>query len=224
MRFALAAFGLLALVFVIAFSYFYVKYDRIIEKRFKGPVFANAAKIYAAPKTVSVGEKADLKEIAAALRHAGYSEKSGEAAMGSYRLSGSALEIQPGPGSYHSPEAAKIRVHEGKIESIAASSGSQLDAYELEPEMVTSLFEGDQRSKRQVVHYNEMPKVLVDAVLAIEDRRFFEHSGINFVRMFGAVSGTSAGDLDSAISALKRADRRSRCRFLAASFLRPRRR
>jgi penicillin-binding protein 1B len=73
-------------------------------------------------------------------------------------------------------------VREGKIESITAGNGSQLGAYELEPQMVTSLFEGDQRAKRQVVHYNEMPKMLVDAVLAIEDRRFFEHSGVNFVR------------------------------------------
>lgn len=181
-RFALAAFGLLAIIFVIAFSYFYVKYDRIIERRFKGPVFANAAKIYAAPDTVSVGEKADLKQIAADLRHAGYSEKSGEASMGSYHLAGSTLEIQPGPSSYHSPESATIRVHDGHIESITAGSGAQLGAYELEPEMVTSLFEGDQRAKRQVVHYNDMPKILVDAVLAIEDRRFFEHNGVNFVR------------------------------------------
>jgi penicillin-binding protein 1B len=181
-RFALAAFGLLAIIFVIAFSYFYVKYDRIIERRFKGPVFANAAKIYAAPDTVSVGEKADLKQIAADLRHAGYSEKSGEASMGSYHLSGSTLEIQPGPSSYHSPESATIRVHDGHIQSITAGSGAQLGAYELEPEMVTSLFEGDQRAKRQVVHYNDMPKILVDAVLAIEDRRFFEHNGVNFVR------------------------------------------
>jgi penicillin-binding protein 1B len=181
-RFALAAFGLLALIFVVAFSYFYVKYDRIIERRFKGPVFANAAKIYAAPQTVSVGEKADLKLIAADLRHAGYSEKSGEASMGSYRLSGSTLEIQPGPSSYHSPESATLRVHDGHIESITAGSGAQLGAYELEPEMVTSLVEGDQRAKRQVVHYNDMPKILVDAVLAIEDRRFFEHSGVNFAR------------------------------------------
>ena len=188
-RFALAAFAVFAIAFVVFFSYFYVKYDRIIDKRFKGPVFANSAKIYAAPDTVSVGEKADLKEIAAELRHAGYSEKSGEASMGSYHLAGSTIEIQPGPGSYHSPEAATIHVHEGKITSISSASGAQLDAYELEPEMVTSLFEGDQRAKRQVVHFNEMPKVLVDAVLAIEDRKFFEHSGVNFVRMVGAAYG-----------------------------------
>jgi penicillin-binding protein 1B len=181
-RFALAAFGVLALVFVVFFSYFYVKYDRIIEHRFKGAVFANAAKIYAAPLTVSVGDKADLKQLAANLRHAGYSERSGEASMGSYHLEGSTLQIQPGPGSYHSPEAATIRVREGKIDNIAGGSGSQLGAYELEPEMVTSLFEGDQRSKREVVHYDQIPKVMVDAVLAIEDRRFFEHGGVNFLR------------------------------------------
>jgi membrane peptidoglycan carboxypeptidase len=38
-----------------------------------------------------------------------------------------------------------------------------------------------------VVKYNDIPKVMVDAVLAIEDRRFFEHSGVNFMRMFEAV-------------------------------------
>lgn len=182
LRFALGTFTVLAVGFVALFSYYYVKYDRIIEARFKGPVFANSAKIYSAPSTVSVGEKAEPKEIAAELRHAGYSDKSGASAMGSYRVTATSIEVQPGPSSYHSPEPAVIRFREGKIQSITGNSGNQLDAYELEPEMVTSLFEGDQRSKRQVVHYNEMPKVLVDAVLAIEDRRFFEHSGVNFAR------------------------------------------
>ncbi|MBV9626007.1 MAG: PBP1A family penicillin-binding protein [Acidobacteria bacterium] len=186
LRFALGSFLALTVIFVAFFSYFYVKYDRIIERRFNGPVFASAAKIYAAPRVAVVGEKADLRQIAAELRHAGYSDKSGESPMGSYRLAGSTIEVAPGPGSYHSPEAATIRVREGRVDSITAGSGSRLDAYELEPEMITSLFEGDQRSKRQVIHYNEMPRVLVDAVVAIEDRRFFQHSGVNFGRFLEA--------------------------------------
>jgi penicillin-binding protein 1B len=48
--------------------------------------------------------------------------------------------------------------------------------------MITSLFD-QQRSKRQVLKYDEIPKIQIDAVLAIEDRRFFQHSGVNFVRM-----------------------------------------
>src|SRR5713101_6974495 len=173
----------------MVFSYYYVKYDRIIARRFEGPVFASAAKIYATPRSIAVGEKAELKEIAAELRHTGYSDKDGQSTMGGYHLSAGSIQIQPGSGSYHSPEPAVIRIRDGRVESITGNSGSQLDAYELEPEMITSLFEGDQRSKRQVVHYNEIPKVMVDAVLAIEDRQFFAHSGVNFVRMFGAVFG-----------------------------------
>src|SRR6202140_541028 len=182
LRFALATFLILAVVFAVAFSYYYVKYERIIARRFEGSVFANAAKIYARPVSIGVGEKADLKEIAAELRHAGYSEKSGQSSMGSYRLTAGSIQIEPGPSSYHSPEPATIRAHSGEVDSITGNAGSQLEAYELEPEMITSLFEGDQRSKRQVVHYNEMPKALVDAVLAIEDRRFFQHNGVNFLR------------------------------------------
>ena len=182
LRIALISFVALALIFTIAFSYYYVKYERIIARRFQGPVFANAAKIYARPVSIAVGEKADLKDIAADLRHAGYADKPGESSMGSYRLTAGSIQIQPGPGSYHSPEPATIRLRDGEVESITGNAGSQLEAYELEPEMITSLFEGDQRSKREVVHYNEMPKVLVDAVLAIEDRRFFQHNGVNFWR------------------------------------------
>jgi penicillin-binding protein 1B len=181
LRFALGAFLILAVVFAVFFSYYYVHYERIIAQRFEGSVFANSAKIYARPVSIGIGEKADVKEIAAALRHTGYTEKSGQSSMGSYHLTAGSIQIEPGPNSYHSPEPATIRVRDGEVASITGHGGSQLEAYELEPEMITSLF-GDQRSKREVVHYNEMPKTLVDAVLAIEDRRFFQHNGVNFLR------------------------------------------
>src|SRR5260370_5949788 len=131
---------------------------------------------------VQVGEKADSRENAVRLRRAAYAEKDGQSFMGSYRLVTNGIEIKPGPDSYHSPEPATIRVRSGKVESIAGQSG-ELAAYELEPQMITALFDAEQRSKRQLVKYDEIPKVLVDAVLAIEDRRFFQHGGGNFMRL-----------------------------------------
>ena len=180
-RAALFIFVSMALVVATFFTYFYVKYDRLIEKRFSSPLFSNAAKIYALPKSVHPGDKADVQSIAAELRRAGYSEHSGQAAMGSFQLSDGGIEITPGPESYHSSDSARISFRAGKIDSIV-SRGSQLSGYELEPQLVTALFDAD-RSKRQIVTYNEIPKVLVDAVTAIEDRRFFQHSGVNFVRL-----------------------------------------
>jgi penicillin-binding protein 1B len=186
LRAALIVFLVAAVGIGGSFCYFYIKYDRIIEQRFRTPVFSNSAKIYALPRTVHNGDKTTVKEIAAALERAGYSEKEGQSPLGSFRLVTGGIEITPGPESYHSPEAARIIVRDGAVERIT-SQGNDLSAYELEPQLVTALFDSGQRSKREVVKYNNIPKVMVDAVLAIEDRRFFEHSGVNFTRMAEAV-------------------------------------
>ena len=186
LRAALVAFLILAVSFTVLFSYFYIKYDRIIEKRFRTPVFGNSAKIYALPRTVRDGEKIEAREIAADLKRAGYTDKEGQSPLGSFRLMNDGIEITPGPESYHSPEPARISIQDGQVDKIT-SKGAELSAYELEPQLVTALFDAEQRSKRQLVKYNEIPPVMVQAVLAIEDRRFFEHSGVNFVRTVEAV-------------------------------------
>jgi penicillin-binding protein 1B len=180
-RAGLILFLLLTVTFTVGFSYYYVKYDRIIEKRFRTPVFSNSARIYALPRTVREGEKIDAKEIATDLRRAGYADKDGQSALGTFHLVKGGIDVTPGPESYHSPEPARIEIEDGTIDKIT-SKGTELSAYELEPQLVTALFDAEQRSKREVVKYNDIPAVMVQATLAIEDRRFFEHSGINFVR------------------------------------------
>ena len=182
LRAAVVAFLILAVSFTVMFSYFYIKYDRIIERRFRSPVFANAAKIYALPKTVRNGETIEAREIATELRRAGYSDKEGQSNLGSFRMLKDGIEVTPGPESYHSPEPALISIHDGQVDRIS-SKGNDLSAYELEPQLVTALFDAEQRSKRELVKYNDIPPTMVQAVLAIEDRRFFEHSGVNFLRM-----------------------------------------
>ena len=180
-RIALAAFVVLGVAITAWFSYFYIKYDRIIEQRFKGPVFSNSAKLYAIPQLVKVDEKIEPREIAAELQRAGYTPTA-DSPIGSYRLISGGIEVKPGPQSYHSPEPATIRIQDGHVVSITGKSG-ELSAYELEPQVITGLFDVQQRSKREVVQYDQIPKIMVDAVLAIEDRRFFQHSGVNFLRM-----------------------------------------
>ncbi len=190
LRLLLAAFALVSVVVIGVFSFFFIKYDRMIEERFRGPVFTTSARIFARPHTVRPGEKIQPHEIAALLRRAGYAEggTSGSGAgldIGSYKLLSSGIQVKPGAQSYHAPEAATIQIRDGAVDSIAGSNGP-LAAYELEPIMVTSLSESGQRTKRQLVKYQDIPKVLVNAVLAIEDRRFFQHSGVNYPRLLQA--------------------------------------
>jgi len=63
------------------------------------------------------------------------------------------------------------------VDSISDDHGQALSSYELEPLLITGLSDDTNRTKRRLLTYDEIPPNLVQAVLAIEDRRFFEHSG-----------------------------------------------
>jgi penicillin-binding protein 1B len=186
---AVAVFIIIGTFLFGIFAWYYVKYEKIVDKRLNGPIFANSAKIYAAPEAVKVGESLKIANISGELRRAGYTETTDRnpSRIGSYKENDSSIEVRPGPESYHTPEAAIIHVTDGKIDSIKQPNGSALDAYELEPELVTGLFDRENRAKQRLITYDELPKVLVDAILSIEDRRFFQHSGVNYYRLAEAV-------------------------------------
>lgn len=172
------------------FAFMYVKYEGIVDRRMSGQIFNNAAKIYARPQTVQIGDRYTPQEIANYLKRAGYSEqgKESDSSIGRYRLGAGSLEVMTGGESFHAPENVTLRFEGGKVSSIAAQGrgGDSLTAYEIEPQMITSLFGSEDRSKRQIVSFDAIPKDLVNAVIAIEDRRFFQHNGVNYYRLMEA--------------------------------------
>ena len=91
--------------------------------------------------------------------------------------------MRPGPQSYHSQDSATIHIDSGFVESITDDHGQPLSSYELEPLLITGLSDDANRTKRRLLTYDEIPPNLVQAVLAIEDRRFFEHGGVNYCSM-----------------------------------------
>ena len=175
------------ILFMGAFAYFYFKYERVVDRRMAGGIFSNAAKVYGRSRVVAVGEKLDPSEVASDLRRAGYAEGSsdGGAGVGHYTFTRGGIQIVPGPQSFHASNTATIRFSGGKIASITESGddAQNLQAYELEPQLLTALFEGQDRSKRELIRFEDIPPVLVNAVLAIEDRRFFQHGGVNYFRL-----------------------------------------
>ena len=190
-RIAVAVFLIASTAMLGAFAYFYIRYEKVVDRRMRGQIFNNASKIYALPHSVRIGQKIKPQEIALQLARAGYSEQGPKVSrIGSYRVLDRGIEIKPGPQSYHNEDGALVRISQGKVERIigmGSAEGKDLSEYELEPQLVTALFEAEQRSKRELIKYDDIPKVMVDAVLAIEDRRFFQHSGVNYFRVAQAV-------------------------------------
>ncbi|HXS14315.1 MAG TPA: transglycosylase domain-containing protein [Acidobacteriaceae bacterium] len=162
------------------YGYFYHEYQGLVNERLKqGPLFASVAQIYAAPQEVRPGQRRMASEIAASLRQAGYNINP---EMGTFRLQGETIQVKPGAQSYLAADGATIVTSDGVVKTITAEDGAPLAGYKLEPQLITALSEGSSRTKRRMVTYNQIPPQMVQAVLAIEDRRFFEHGGINYVR------------------------------------------
>src|SRR5262249_54685215 len=70
----------------------------------------------------------------------------------------------------------------GVIQSMA-DPGTSKPVYsaELEPELLSGIFEGDWEQRR-LVPLSQIPPLFIDAILAAEDHRFYEHHGFDPLR------------------------------------------
>ncbi len=159
------------------FTYYYEKYARITEEKLRAGPFANTSLLYAAPRPVAVGEDAKVEEIADYLHRCGYSESSSNP-VGWYHVRPDAIEVTPGANAYDT-EGAVIKIQRGKISQIISlRDQTERTEFHLEPELITNLFDR-KREKRRIVHYNDIPQVMINATLAAEDKHFFSHSGFD---------------------------------------------
>ncbi len=178
--------ALLMIAGIIVFLYFYNKYAAVIDEKLKAGVFANTAKIYAAPESVAVGDAGNPEQIAGELRRSGYSE-SRDNPIGFYQIHLNAIEIFPGKESYFDQEAGLIKFTDGKISQIVSLQDNTVRGfYQLEPKLITNV-SGSSREKRRLVKFQDIPLVLVQAVTSAEDKRFFQHSGFDPIRIVKAV-------------------------------------
>lgn len=172
----LTAVGLIAGIGV--FTYFYIQCAKLIDSRLKAGAYNTTAKIYAAPTQVAVGDETTASEIASALRHGGYTENRTNP-VGYYTLRADSIEIYPGSDSYFDQESAIVRVAGGKITRIVSlNDNTERPMYELEPQLITNLYDRN-RAKQRVVHFEDIPLVMQQALLSAEDKRFFQHSGFD---------------------------------------------
>jgi penicillin-binding protein 1B len=183
----LGSVGGLFLIFVTLFTYYYVVYSRMIDRRLSGNTFQHTTGIFTAPGRIFVGQAISSGDLIAYLQHSGYSPNADPSGPGRYSLHGNALEIYPGKVSYfRGGNALRVDFGGREIRDIRAiATGGTVSSAEIEPELLTNLFD-ETREKRRPVTFSDLPKTLVNALLAAEDKRFFDHPGFDMIRVLGA--------------------------------------
>jgi penicillin-binding protein 1B len=173
--------------FTSVLAYYYIQFGRMIDQRLTGQVYQTSSRVFSAPGNIYVGEALHPTDLAGYLLRAGYQEGPIAGAPGVYRVSGSTVEIRPSADSFfRGTNGLRVDFSPQAISRIALlSNGLVRDSAQIEPELITNLFD-DSREKRRFVRFDDLPPILVNAVLAAEDKRFYEHGPLDLLRVFGA--------------------------------------
>ena len=175
--------GLVLFTFALAISAdalirAYNYYSQIIDARLASGYLTSRPGLYAAPRVLQPGQKLSRDKLVAALRRAGYLESNASNVWsGSFIFNGSTLEIRPGPSRRTQPQLVSVTFTGGEIAEVRGD-GIALERFALEPEILSNDL-SSKSGKREVLSFGDIPAVMVHAILAIEDRRFFEHSGVD---------------------------------------------
>jgi penicillin-binding protein 1B len=173
----------------IARSYRY--YSQIVDTRLANGYLTSRPGLYATPRVLEAGQKLSREELVAILRRAGYLDsKASDIWSGSFIVSESGIEIRPGRSKQ--PELVRVVFNGDEITELRDDAGALLESFTLEPEILSTDL-SVKAGRRELLSYGEIPEVMVHAILAIEDRRFFEHSGVD-VRGLGRALLRNAGD------------------------------
>ena len=171
----------------------YRAYAKLVDERLAHGYLTTRAGIYAAPRTLRVGQKWTRDGLANSLRRTGYveSDSVSEVWNGSFTVSENAIEIRPS-GINNFPSVVRVEFDsEGRVANLTGDD-VRFESIALAPESLTNDNETRGAARRQLT-FKDIPPVLVHAIVSIEDRRFFEHHGLD---VFGVARALirNAGD------------------------------
>ena len=183
-----------------AVAYLYVSYGRIIDARLHGERDRTIPRVFARPLTLTIGQSLSQSELIARLNDVGYAQRARVERAGDFAIDRSSVVILSRGGdqagkvvtvSFPEPPVPRRRGAKPpppppqriiRLQSAAKSA----DRVTLDAPLLTAMMTGS-REKRRRVALEAIPARMREAVLAIEDRRFYYHPGVDPIRMVGAL-------------------------------------
>lgn len=180
--------------------YYYIAFARLIDARMHGEFERADPRVFARAFEVRRGQSLTPRLLVDRLNDLGYAQRARAEAPGEFTIGRDTILVVPRDGD---SRGQLSRVHfatRGKeqepfgiefIETVA--NGRKSDRLVLDTPLITALIT-TAREKRRDVPLAQIPPRMIQAVLAIEDRRFYDHPGIDPIAIAGAVFNYVFGD------------------------------
>ena len=172
----------LSIVGLVILAGFAVYLDAIVQEKFSGKRWTIPAKVYARPLELFVGQKLAKDDFLAELDALGYRREKAVAGPGGVSVAGNNVEMQTRGFQFYegAEESRRIRVRFSGdfVAGLNSADGSSLAVARLEPVLIGGLYPAHNED-RILIKLDQVPPYLVQTLVAVEDREFFEHFGVS---------------------------------------------
>ncbi len=166
------------------------RWDAEVSERFRTHRWRFASKIFSDTYLLYPGLDLRAAALAERLAELGYQQTQGvPERAGTYEIAGDRWRVfvRPTSAAEEKGQLVEIRLAGNTIEEIVElSTGASLPTLELDPALLTGVYEGEWED-RKLVTLDDVPPLLVRAILDTEDQRFFEHHGIDWYGILRAI-------------------------------------
>ncbi|MGF1548091.1 MAG: penicillin-binding protein 1B [Thiotrichales bacterium] len=165
--------------------------DQQIRTQFEGKRWELPARVYARPLELFIGKSLSVAALEQELTLLNYRKVAEPDRPGEYAVaSGRVLLHARGfsfPDETQAAEALVVSIADKVIVELRAPNGAEAPSlFRLEPIHIANIYP-KHNEDRVLVQLPDVPPMLIDALLALEDRSFFEHHGIDYRAIFRAL-------------------------------------
>ncbi|MFP2771049.1 penicillin-binding protein 1B [Oceanisphaera sp. KMM 10153] len=173
----------LALVGVVLMGIFGIYLDGQVKERFEGQKWALPALVYSRPLELFPGQKLSHAQMLRELKLLNYRKVANPGRPGEYSVTNSRIEIHRRSFNFSDgAEAARsiLLTFEGqRLKRMQnPGNGRELGYARMDPVLLDRL-NVEKREDRLLVRLDQVPPLLVTALLTVEDRDFYQHDGVS---------------------------------------------
>ena len=189
------ALAVLIIVFVISLAVIAIIDSRVTNK-LEGVLWTVPAKVYSRSLDLAEGLSINKSNLLRELKMLSYSEKKNPTKPGEYFYNSNKLNIFLRGYEDQNSGLFEIFIRDGRVEEITNQLGLSVDLVKLEPIVIGGMYPSHMED-RILVSWPQVPSILIDTILSVEDQTFFNHKGISLRSISRAFfTNVKAGDIE----------------------------
>lgn len=156
--------------------------DAVVQEKFSGKRWTIPATVFARPLELFVGQKLDKDDFLTELDALGYRRERAVDGPGVVSVAGNTIEMHTRGFHFYEgiEESQRIRVRFSGdfVASLTRGNNVELPVARLEPLVIGGLYPAHNED-RILIKLEQAPPYLLETLVAVEDREFFDHFGVS---------------------------------------------